>query len=141
MKGIMTDLKRFMIRRRTVDIAAGLVLAGAFRQIIVSLVNDVILPPVSYFTSGANISNLSYVLKKSPTGLPLVSIGYGKFIQTAIDFVILGVAISMVLRAAEKVTAEDVKARPKSSQKEALLKEIRDLLKSQKNPQNQVNSV
>lgn len=134
MKGIMKELKNVMIQRRRVDLAAGIVLAGAFRAAMTSLINDVILPPVSTLMAGTNVSNLSYVIKKSTGGIPPVVIGYGRFIQATIDFIIIGATIIMILRATEKVS-EKVSTKP--SKQEELLKEIRDLLRIQTNTNEQ----
>ena len=106
------------------------VLAGAFRAAMTSLIHDVILPPVSTFATGTNISNLSYVIKKSTGGMPPVVIGYGRFLQTTIDFMIIGIVVMMILRASETVS-EKVSSKP--SKQEELLKEIRDLLNVQTN--------
>jgi len=129
MKGILSELKTFMIKRRRFDLAAGIVLAGAFRTVMNSLINDVILPPVSAITTGKNISSLSYVINKPSGGLPVV-IGYGRFLQTMIDFLIIGVTVILILRAVDKITEKDV---AKPSREQALLKEIRDLLDRQAN--------
>lgn len=125
MKKIMTDLKTTMIRRRRVDLAAGIVLAGAFRTAMTSLIHDVILPPVSTIATGTNLANLSYVIKKPTGGRPPVVIGYGRFLQTTIDFVIIGATVVAILRIVEKMTE---KAESMPSKQEELLKEIRDLL-------------
>jgi len=133
MKGVMDELKNVMIRRRRVELAAGIVLAGAFRTAMTSLINDVILPPISTLMAGTNISNLNYVIKKTTGGMPPTVIGYGRFLQTTIDFVIIGATVVLILRAAEEMS-EKVPPRPTMpSKQEELLKEIRDLLIVQTN--------
>ena len=122
-----------MIRRRRVELAAGIVLAGAFRTAMTSLINDAILPPISTLMAGTNISNLACVLKKSTGTVPPTVIGYGRFLQTTIDFMIIGATVILILRATEKVS-EKVPPKPtKPSKQEALLTEIRDLLRVQAN--------
>ncbi len=128
MKQIMQDLKTTMIRRRRVDLAAGIVLAGAFRTAMTSLIHDVILPPVSTIATGTNLANLSYVIKKPTGGMPPVVIGYGRFLQTTIDFVIIGATVVAILRIVEHMTE---KAESMPSKEEKLLKEIRDLMRLQ----------
>jgi len=129
MKDIAKELKSFMIRRRRFDLAAGIVLAGAFRTVMVSLINDVILPPVSALTTGKNISSLSYVVNKPSGGLPVV-ISYGRFLQTTIDFLIIGATVMLILRAVDEMTD---KTETKLSKEQKLLTEIRDLLNAQAN--------
>ena len=127
MKDILGELKSFMIKRRRFDLVAGIVLAGAFRTVMNSLINDIILPPVSAATTGKNISSLAYVINK-PSGGPPVVIGYGRFLQATIDFLIIGVTVMLILRAVDRFTEE---SETKPSKEQILLKEIRDLLKLQ----------
>jgi len=128
MKQIMKDLKTTMIRRKRVDLAAGIVLAGAFRTAMTSLIHDVILPPVSTIATGTNLANLSYVIKKPTGGMPPVVIGYGRFLQTTIDFVIIGATVVTILKLVENMTE---KAEPARSKEQELLTEIRDLMRLQ----------
>jgi len=125
---VVREFKNIMVKRKVINLAAGVMLAGALRAVLRSLINDVILPPISAATSGANISNLSYVIKKAKVGSPPVALGYGRFLQNAIDFAILAVMVSMILYAAEKLT--DKKQTPHSNN-EKLLEEIRDVLRLQ----------
>ena len=128
MADIVKDLKTFMIRRRRVDLAAGIVLAGAFRAAMTSLIHDVILPPVSTLVTGTNVANLSYVLKKPTGGMPPVVMNYGRFLQTSIDFLVIGATVIVLLRVADKMTE---KAKTLPSKEERLLRETRDLLRTQ----------
>jgi len=130
MNDVLKELKNTMIRRRRIDLAAGIVLAGAFRAVVTSLIHDVILPPIGKSAAGTNISNLAIVLKKADAGLPPTVIGYGKFLQATIDFLIIGMIVIMILRATEKMS-DKVESRP--TKQEKLLTEIRDLLNRQAN--------
>jgi large conductance mechanosensitive channel len=132
MKDTMKELKTVMIKRRRIDLVAGIVLAGAFRNAMTSLINDVILPPVSTFLTGTNLPNLSYVIKKPAAGMPPVAIGYGRFLQTTVDFLVIGATVVTVLRVVEKMTEKSDVARAKvPSREEKLLTEIRDLMQNQ----------
>ena len=132
MKDTMKELKTVMIKRRRVDLVAGIVLAGAFRNTMTSLINDVILPPVSTLLTGTNLPNLSYVIKKPTAGMPPVAIGYGRFLQTTIDFLVIGATVITILRVVEKMTENSEVARSKApSREEKLLTEIRDLMQNQ----------
>ena len=123
--GIMKEFKGLMFRRRLIDLAGGTVVGVAFGKLVFSLVDDLILPPISALTSGSNLANLSFVIKKSAAGLPPVAINYGRFAQTAVDFAIVTIAVSMVLQA---VDAFADKEEVKPSNEERLLSEIKDLL-------------
>jgi len=132
MKDTMKELKTVMIKRRRIDLVAGIVLAGAFRNTMTSLINDVILPPVSTLLTGTNLPNLSYVIKKPTAGMPPVAIGYGRFLQTTIDFLVIGATVITILRVVEKMTENSEVARSKApSREEKLLTEIRDLMQNQ----------
>ena len=128
MKDVLKELKNTMIRRRRIELAAGIVLAGAFRAAMTSLIHDVILPPIGKSAVGTNISNLAIVLKKANAGMPPTVIGYGRFLQATIDFLIIGVTVIMILRATEKMS-DKVESKP--TKQEKLLTEIRDLLSQQ----------
>ncbi len=62
--GMIKEFKGFMVRRRIMDLAAGTVVGAAFGKVIISFVDDIVLPPVGASTSGVNIANLAYVIKK-----------------------------------------------------------------------------
>jgi len=117
-----------MMRRRRIELAAGIVLAGAFRAAMTSLIHDVILPPIGKSAVGTNISNLAIVLKKANAGMPPTVIGYGRFLQATIDFLIIGMTVIIILRATEKMS-DKVESKP--TKQEKLLTEIRDLLSQQ----------
>jgi len=121
--GILQKFKGQIFRRRLVDLAAGTVVGVAFGKVVVSLVDDLILPPISALASNSNLANLSFVIKQSAGGLPPVAINYGRFANTAIDFAIVTLAVSMVLQALEAI-AEQEKAEP--SGEERLLSEIKE---------------
>ena len=132
MKDTMKELKTVMIKRRRIDLVAGIVLAGAFRNTMTSLINDVILPPVSTLLTGTNLPNLSYVIKKPTASMPPVAIGYGRFLQTTVDFLIIGATVITILRVVEKMTEDLEVAQSRApSREEKLLTEIRDLMQNQ----------
>lgn len=132
MKDTMNELKTVMIKRRRIDLVAGIVLAGAFRNTMTSLINDVILPPVSTLLTGTNLPNLSYVIKKPTVGMPPVAIGYGRFLQTTVDFLVIGATVITILRVVEKMTKNSEVDRSRApSREEKLLTEIRDLMQNQ----------
>lgn len=132
MKETMKELKAVMIKRRRIDLVAGIVLAGAFRNTMNSLINDVILPPVSTLLTGTSLPNLSYVIKKPTAGMQPVAIGYGRFLQTTVDFLVIGATVVAVLRIVEKMTDGSEAARSTApSREEKLLTEIRDLMREQ----------
>ena len=110
----------------------GIVIGGAFGKIVSSFVADVIMPPIGLLIGGVNFSELTITLKKAVGEAAAVTLNYGKFIQSVIDFVIIAFAIFMVIKgmnALKKKKEEAPAAPPAPPKQEVLLAEIRDLLK------------
>lgn len=138
---VIKELKEFMMRGNVVDMAVGVVVGGAFGQIVTSLVNDVIMPPVGVLLSGVNFAELKMVIKHATTNaageiVPAVTVNYGAFIQTIINFIIIATAIFFTIKALNQIhrkQKEEAPAEPAApSKEETLLTEIRDLLKDKK---------
>ena len=81
----VSDFKSFISRGNVVDMAVGVIVGGAFGKIVTSLVNDVLMPLIGVLLGGVNFSALSVKVGNS-------IIGYGLFIQTIIDFLIIAFA-------------------------------------------------
>lgn len=133
--GFLKEFKEFAMRGSVVDLAVGVVIGGAFGKIVSSLVDDVIMPPIGYITGGVDFGNLKYVLKAADeaAGVAEVSITYGNFINTIIQFLIVAFCIFIVIKGINslKRKEEEASAAPAApSNEEVLLGEIRDLLKS-----------
>ena len=121
------------------DLAIGILIGGAFNSIVQSLVKDILTPIISVFLQKTEMANWSLKFEvPSPLkeGDPqLVVLSYGRFLQTAIDFIILALVIFAIVKfvAGLKQKAEDEKNPEIETPKDiALLAEIRDLLKSDK---------
>ncbi|MDD5459329.1 MAG: large-conductance mechanosensitive channel protein MscL [Phycisphaerae bacterium] len=134
---LVKEFKAFAMRGNVVDMAVGIIIGGAFGKIVASLVNDVIMPPIGMLIGGVDFANLKLVLKKETldavTGnaIPAVTIGYGAFINTVINFLIIALAIFAMIKimnASKK--KEEAKPAPAPSDEVKLLAEIRDALKS-----------
>jgi len=93
------------------------------------------MPPIGVLLGGVDFSNLALTVKEAAGEVPAVVIGYGRFIQTVVDFTIIAFAIFIVVKAINSLKRkkeESPKAPPGPSAEEVLLTEIRDLLKEQK---------
>jgi large conductance mechanosensitive channel len=145
--GLMQEFKTFAMRGNVIDMAVGIVIGGAFGKIVSSFVADVIMPPLGLLLGKVNFTDLAITLKEAvpaivengkevQAAVAAVTLNYGKFIQTAVDFVIIAFAIFMVVKAMNSLkrkAAEAPKAPPAPpapSKEEVLLTEIRDLLKN-----------
>lgn len=130
--GMMKEFKAFAMRGNVMDMAVGIIIGAAFGKIVSSFVADVIMPPLGLLLGGMDFAALSVVLKAAEGDLPAVTLNYGLFIQTLVDFVIIGFAIFLMVRGVNRLRRkqEEAPAEPPSpSAEEVVLMEIRDLLK------------
>lgn len=131
---MMTEFRDFAMRGNVVDMAVGIVIGGAFGKIVSSFVNDVLMPPLGMAMGGVNFTDLAVTLKEAVGETAAVTLNYGSFIQTVVDFIIIAFAIFMVIKAMnsmKKKEEEKPAAPPKPTAEETLLGEIRDLLKKE----------
>lgn len=130
---IIKEFKEFAMRGNVVDLAVGVIIGAAFGKIVTSLVNDIIMPPIGYVTGGIDFKNLKVLLKQGDPAKKIadVSINYGNFINTTIEFLIIAFCIFMVVKAINSLKKpEEVApaADPEPTKEEILLTQIRDLL-------------
>lgn len=133
-----SELKEFLLRGNVVDMAVGIVIGAAFGKIVTSFVNDILMPPISTLMGSTDFSNMKIVLKEAAINaagveVPAITWNYGAFIQTIIDFLIIGVSTFLVIKAMNKMKRKKVEepaAPPAPTKEETLLTEIRDLLKN-----------
>lgn len=148
MRQLVSELKDFMLRGNVVDLAVGVIVGGAFGKIVTSLVNDIIMPPIGVLLGGVNFTDLKLVLQSAipavtdAAGTVItpevaeVSLNYGSFIQTLVDFVIIATVIFFAIKgmnSLQRKKEEPAPApaeEPAPSKEEVLLAEIRDLLKN-----------
>ncbi len=140
--GFVKEFKEFAMRGNLVDVAVAFVMGAAFGKIISSFVDGIIMPMVGMLTGGIDFSDQKFVLKQAipeiknadGTIIPAiaeVSLKYGMFITTIIDFIFVALAVFMVIKAINTMKkAEPAPPPAEPTYQEQLLKEIRDLLKS-----------
>ena len=133
-KRIIAEFKEFISRGNVVDMAVGVIIGGAFTQIVNSLVNDVIMPAIGYIIGGISFSDFKIVLAEATEETAEAAIYYGNFIQMVINFLLIAVVVFTMVkvinrfhRKKEVVVVEE--PAPEPSNEEKLLTEIRDLLK------------
>ncbi len=133
-----TELKEFLMRGNVVDMAVGIVIGAAFGKIVTSFVNDILMPPIALLFGQGSFADLKVVLKQAAIDaagaeIPAISWNYGAFIQAVVDFLIVGTAIFMVIKAMNSMKrkkVEEPEAPAEPTKEEVLLTEIRDLLKT-----------
>ncbi len=138
----LQEFKTFAMKGNVVDMAVGIIIGGAFGKIISSLVSDIIMPPIGLLIGGVNFTKLALVLKPATidaTGkqIEAVSINYGNFLQTTLDFLIIAFSIFLMIKAINSLHRKQEEPAtpptpPAPSKEETLLTEIRDILKNQK---------
>jgi large conductance mechanosensitive channel len=119
-----------------VDLAVGVIIGGAFGKIVTSFVNDVLLPPLGVLLGGVDFKDYKATLVEAVGDKAAVTLNYGMFIQNVIDFIIIAMAIFIMIKAINSAKKKEVAAAapepPAPTAQEALLAEIRDLLKEKK---------
>ena len=151
MKKFFGEFKAFITQGNVMDMAVGSIIGLSFKDIVTSLTNDIISPILGIF-GGVDFSDMKWVIgtkevTDATTGVTSVvenSINYGSFITGVINFVIMALIIFLMVKflAAlqglgkklahkDEIVTEEVPAETSNETTEVLLKEIRDLLKSQ----------
>ena len=146
MKKMIKEFKDFVMRGNVLDMAVGVIVAGAFGKITTSLVNDVFMPFISFLFGTRDMTALNLVVRPeivNEAGEVVqagITIGFGTFVATIIDFLLVALVVFLVVKMintakaklekpAEEAPAEEP-APPEPSAEELLLTEIRDLLKN-----------
>jgi large conductance mechanosensitive channel len=135
--GILKEFKDFAMKGNVIDLATAVIIGGAFGKIVSSLVNDILMPPIGVLLGNVNFRDLNVVIQEAVGEKAAVTINYGAFTQTVIDFIIIAFSIFMVIKAYKRIEKKKEEAPapaapPAPSNEEKLLTEIRDLLKAQK---------
>ena len=132
--GMVTEFKDFAMRGNVVDMAVGIVIGGAFGKIVSSFVADVLMPPIGILLGGVDFTDLAVTLRAAEGEAAAVTLNYGTFIQTVVDFLIIAFAIFLVVKAMNSMKKKEEEAPPpkppEPSKEEVLLTEIRDALRS-----------
>ncbi len=144
---MLQEFKAFAVRGNVIDMAVGIIVGAAFGKIVSSLVEDVIMPPIGMLIGGVNFSDLAITLQEATASAAAVTVKYGKFLQTIIDFTIIAFAIFVAVKAINSMKKQEeaaldsgsapaptpapISAPPSlPSAEERLLTEIRDLLQT-----------
>jgi large conductance mechanosensitive channel len=134
---IFSEFREFIARGNVVDLAVGVIIGAAFNDIVKSLVDQVVMPPIGLLMSGVDFSQMQWVLRPDNPATKadeLVAIKYGAFINTGIKFLIVAWVVFLLVKMVNylrRKEAEATAAPAAPPPQEALLTEIRDLLKAQ----------
>ena len=153
--GLLKEFRDFAVKGNALDLAVGVIIGAAFGKIVNSIVNDLLMPPIGVLLGGVDFSDIELVIKEGVRGVaevkqgetvvtpaiaevPEVAVRFGSFVNIIIEFTIVAFCVFMVVKAfntlrqrmeAEKSAAVPA-APPPPTPEQALLGEIRDLLRS-----------
>lgn len=130
---MLKEFKSFILNGNVVQLAVGVVIALAFEGVIDSLVEDIIMPPVGVLLGGADFSELSLVLQDAvmENGEVIeeaVTLNYGNFINTLLNFLIIAVIVFLIVRLYNRLSGDAVKVEIEE-EAEDILSDIRDELR------------
>ncbi len=128
------EFKEFVMRGNVIDLAVAVVIGAAFGKIVTALVDKIISPLIGVMVGGIDFSKLSLTLKAATVDtagkeVPAVVIGYGDFLNTILQFIIIAFAIFIIVKMINKVTNKQPLPPETPSEDVLLLREIRDSLK------------
>lgn len=98
MRKFFKEFKAFISKGNVFDMAVGLIIATAFNKIVSSLVNDIIMPLVTFATGAASLAELSIPLRYGADDVVTLAWNYGAFIQTVIDFLIIAFSVFLMVK-------------------------------------------
>jgi large conductance mechanosensitive channel len=125
---MVSEFKTFVQRGNVIDMAIGIIMGGAFGKIVSSFVGDVLMPPIGLALGGIDFKSLKATV--GGTAEAPVTINYGLFAQSVVDFLIVAFCVFLVVKAVNSMQKPEPPAAPvEPPAEEKLLAEIRDLLR------------
>lgn len=129
---MLKEFKKFALKGNVIDMAVGVIIGAAFSKIVSTLVKNVIMPPIGLLLTGIDISDLAITLKKATETTEDITIQYGLFLNTVLDFLIVSIVIFIVVKQINRLKKKEAAAPPPPTvtpEDILLLREIRDSLK------------
>ncbi len=134
---MLKDFKEFAMKGNVMDLAVGVIIGGAFGKIVTSLVDDVIMPLVGTMLGKVDFTNLfislsggAFATLEEAKKAGAITLNYGLFINSIVNFLIIAFSIFLVVRALMRMKREEEAAPAAPPAEEVLLTEIRDILKA-----------
>jgi len=120
---MLKDFRAFLMRGNVVDLAVAVVIGGAFGAIVTSFVNDLLMPPIGRVLGQVNFSDLfitlsggSYPSLAAAKAAGAATLNYGVFLNTVVNFVIVGFAVFLLVRGIESLRAKPAPASPSTKE-------------------------
>ena len=111
MKKIIAEFKEFISRGNVMDMAIGVIIATAFGKITTSLVNDVLMPFISWLVGARDMSALNLLVRPEVLNdagevvQESITIGFGTLLGTVIDFILVALVVFAIVKAANMARA------------------------------------
>ena len=128
---MLDDFKKFIMRGNVLDMAVGIIIGAAFGKIVSSFVGDLLMPPIGLLLGGIDFSdffiNLSggeYPTLAAAKQAGAVTINYGAFVNLALDFLIVALAVFLLVRVVERMKKKEAPAEPATKKCNECLSEI-----------------
>jgi large conductance mechanosensitive channel len=131
---VIGEFREFISRGNVIDLAVGVIIGASFNSIVKSLVDQVVMPPIGLLMGGLDFSRLEWVLRvddPATKAIEKVAVQYGAFINTLIQFVIVAWAVFLLVKLVNFLRRKEEEEEKPKVTTEALLTEIRDLLKGE----------
>jgi len=111
--GMLKEFKQFALKGNVVDMAVGIIIGVAFGKIVASLVSDVLMPPLTLLQGNVDLSSLALVLRPGVQGgPPAVTINYGAFLNSVIEFIIVAFAVFLLVKQMNRLKKPEAAAAP-----------------------------
>jgi large conductance mechanosensitive channel len=119
---MLKEFGQFIMRGNVLDLAVGVIIGGAFNNIVTALVDKLIMPLVGIALGGLDFKSLSFKVGEA-------SLGYGEVIQAIVNFVIIGFVLFMILKSYNKAAkVENANYAPAPTPTEGLLADLKGLM-------------
>lgn len=133
---MLKEFRNFIARGNVLDLAVAVIMGAAFGNVVKSLVDDIIMPPIGRLLGGIDFSNFyinlsggTYASLADARAVGAATINYGLFINNVISFLIIALAVFVIVKAVNQFKQKEQAAPTLPTKTETLLTEIRDLLK------------
>jgi large conductance mechanosensitive channel len=134
---LIKEFREFAVKGNVIDLAVGVIIGGAFGKIVSSLVGDVVMPLIGLVVGGVDFTALTITLAEGQAGKTPAMLKYGAFLQNVFDFLVVAAAVFAMIKVINRMKRKQPEAAPappaappEPTPSEALLGEIRDLLKA-----------
>jgi large conductance mechanosensitive channel len=127
-KNLLKDFRDFIARGNVVDLAVGIIIGSAFGQMVNSVVDNLMMPPLGLLFGNVDFKDLFVVLKQGETPLPAgatlemageigaVTLNYGQFITDVISFLILALGVFLIIKGIGSLQKTVQKPKPEEPQ-------------------------